>query len=218
MTYLPDRILAGETSADPLDEEFPSGSKDSPRDVPRVGGDARSLPPRRRPRLPVGPPLDHRARACSASRTSSRGVRPARPTTQRSWTFDLDPDGARPGARHRAAPGGLLRPRARLPARHHRAGGRRRRVRPGRHQRLPADHPRPLLRVARAPPRRRPGPVARRPPRGDGVGHEAGLHRGQQRRLPLRLRRLAGGLRGRLRPALDRDGLARGAARATAAT
>ncbi len=33
MTYLPDRILAGEESADPLDDAFPSGSKDSPRDA-----------------------------------------------------------------------------------------------------------------------------------------------------------------------------------------
>jgi glutathionyl-hydroquinone reductase len=34
MSYVPDRILAGEGSADPLDERHPSGSKDSPRDVP----------------------------------------------------------------------------------------------------------------------------------------------------------------------------------------
>ena len=34
MSYLPDRVLAGERSADPLDDAFPSGSKDSPRDVP----------------------------------------------------------------------------------------------------------------------------------------------------------------------------------------
>ena len=34
MSYLPDRILLGATSADPLDDQFPSGSKDSPRDVP----------------------------------------------------------------------------------------------------------------------------------------------------------------------------------------
>jgi putative glutathione S-transferase len=33
MTYIPDRILAGEASADPLDTAFPSGSKDSPREV-----------------------------------------------------------------------------------------------------------------------------------------------------------------------------------------
>ena len=33
MSYLPDRILTGNTSADPLDDQFPSGSKDSPRDV-----------------------------------------------------------------------------------------------------------------------------------------------------------------------------------------
>ena len=34
MSYLPDRVLAGARSADPLDDQFPSGSKDSPRDVP----------------------------------------------------------------------------------------------------------------------------------------------------------------------------------------
>ena len=45
--------------------------------------------------------------------------------------------------------------------------------------------------------RRRAGPVARRRPRGDGGGHGAGLHRGQQRRLPLRLRRQPGVLRAR---------------------
>ena len=68
----------------------------------------------------------------------------------------------RPGARHRAAAGGLLRPLPRLPARHHRAGDGRGRDRPGRHQRLPVDHPRPLLRVARPPPPGRAGPVAGR--------------------------------------------------------
>ncbi|MCY7400313.1 MAG: hypothetical protein LH477_05020, partial [Nocardioides sp.] len=34
MSYLPDRVLAGAASADPLDDRFPSGSKDSPRDTP----------------------------------------------------------------------------------------------------------------------------------------------------------------------------------------
>ena len=60
------------------------------------------------------------------------------------------------------------------------------------------------------PPRRRPGPAARGQDRGDDAGHQAHLHRGQQRRLPLRICRQPGSLRRGLRPALDRDGLARG--------
>ena len=56
----------------------------------------------------------------------------------------------RPGARHRAAAGGLLRALPRLRAGHHGAGDGRRPDRAGRHQRLPADHPRPLDGVARA--------------------------------------------------------------------
>ena len=41
---------------------------------------------------------------------------------------------------------------------------------------------------------------------GDGPGDEAHLHRGQQRRLPVRVRRRAGGVRRRVRPALHRAG------------
>ena len=64
----------------------------------------------------------------------------------------------------------------------------------------------------------RPRPVAGRAPRRDGGRDEAGLHRGQQRRLPLRLRRFPGGVRRRLRTALGRARLARGAARPGSAT
>ena len=199
-------------SADPLDDAVPQRLEGQPARRPGVGRRTGPLPPRRRARLPVGAPLDHRAQPARARGRHLLGR--ARPDPRRPQ-LDLRPRRGRPrpGARHRAAPGGLPRPRPRLPARHHRARDRRRRVGRGRDQRLPADHPRPGLRVARPPAPRRPGPVARRPPRGDGGGHEAGLHRGQQRRLPLWLRRLAGGVRRRVRAAVDRDGLARGASR-----
>ena len=90
MTYLPDRILAGERSADPLDELFPSGSADSPREVP----------------IWPAQPGRYRliaAKACPwANRTIivrellglqdviSLGM-PGPTHDQRSWTFDLDP-------------------------------------------------------------------------------------------------------------------------------
>ena len=91
MTYIPDRILAGERSADPLDGEFPSGSKDSPLDVrvwPAEPGRYRLVA----------------ARACPwANRTIivrellglqdviSLGT-PGPTHDAQSWTFDLDPD------------------------------------------------------------------------------------------------------------------------------
>ena len=116
-----------------------------------------------------------------------------------SWTFDLDPDGVDPVLGiHRLQEAYFKRDPGLLPW-HHRAGDGRRAHGPGGDQRLPADHPRPVLRVARPPPPGRAGPVARRVPRGDGGGDGAGVHRGQQRRLPLRLRRLAGGVRRGLR-------------------
>ena len=59
-----------------------------------------------------------------------------------------------------------------------------------------------------------PRAAARRDGRGDG----AGLHRGQQRRVPLRLRQLAGRVRRGVRPALDGPRLARGPADPTGAT
>ena len=62
------------------------------------------------------------------------------------------------------------------------------------------------------PPRRRARAVPRAAARRDRRGRQADLHRGQQRRLPVRLRRLAGGLRQGLRPAVHRAGLARRAA------
>ena len=90
--------------------------------------------------------------------------------------------------------------------------------RPGRHQRLPVDHPRPVPRVARVPPAGRARPVAVRPPRRDGPGHGSRLHRGQQRCVPLRLRRVPGGVRRGVRAPLGRDGLARAAPRQRGAT
>lgn len=95
MTYLPDRILAGEKSADPLDDRFPSGSKDSPREVqvwPVEAGRYRLIA----------------AKACPwANRTiivrNLLGLQDAiswgapGPThDQRSWVFDLDEGGLDP--------------------------------------------------------------------------------------------------------------------------
>ncbi len=95
MNYIPDRILAGERSADPMDDAFPSGSKDSPREVqvwPVAPGRYRLVA----------------AKACPwANRTIivrnllglhdviSLGL--AGPThDKRSWTFDLDEGGRDP--------------------------------------------------------------------------------------------------------------------------
>ena len=91
MSYVPDRILAGEKSADPLDERFPSGSKDSPREVkvwPAEAGRYRLVA----------------AHACPWANRSiivrellglhdviSLGT-PGPTHDRRSWTFDLDPD------------------------------------------------------------------------------------------------------------------------------
>ena len=127
------------------------------------------------------------------------GGLPGRRTTQRSWTFDLDPGGRRPGARHRAAPGRVLRalPRLRRGASPCRRSST---SRPARWS--PTTTPQITLdlshAVARAPPRRRARPLPRGAPAGrDRRGERGGLHRRQQRRLPVRLRRLPGGVRRR---------------------
>jgi putative glutathione S-transferase len=95
MTYLPDRVLAGEQSADPLDEKFPSGSKDSPRDVPV---------------WPVEPGR-YRLVAARACPWANRAIivrellglhdvislgTPGPTHDERSWTFDLDEGGRDP--------------------------------------------------------------------------------------------------------------------------
>ena len=95
MSYVPDRILAGDKSADPLDDQFPSGSKDSPRDVrvwPAESGRYRLIA----------------ARACPWANRSiivrellgltdviSLGT-PGPIHDSNSWTFDLDPGGLDP--------------------------------------------------------------------------------------------------------------------------
>ncbi len=190
MDYIPDRIT---------------------RDSTYLAGRARSLPPRGRPGLPVGQPRDHRAQAARARGRDLDG--PVR-SGARPGQLDLRPRPGRrrPGARHPPPQGGVRRARPRLPARHHRAGDGRHPHRSGGHQRLPVDHPRPVLRVAGAPPPRRARPLAGRLSRGDGRRHAACVHRGEQRRLPVRVRRLAGGVRRGLRPPLGDDGLARGPA------
>ncbi len=177
-----------------------------------MAGRAGAVPAGGRVGVPVGEPGDHRAPvARPRGRDLARHLWPdARPAE-----LDVRPRPRRPGPgpRPRAVAGGVLPAVPRLPARHHGARGRGR-AHPGRrHQRLPVDHPRPLLRVAGAPPPRCPGPVARRPPRRDGRGHGADLQRPQRRRVPVRLREQPGRLRRRVRRAVGHHGLARGAAR-----
>ena len=95
MTYLPDRILAGERSADPLDDEFPSGSKDSPRDVPVW----EATPGRYRLVAARACPWAHRSiivrRLLGLEDVISWGA-PGPTHDSRSWTFDLDPGGKDP--------------------------------------------------------------------------------------------------------------------------
>ncbi|WP_336275983.1 hypothetical protein [Nocardioides sp. B-3] len=142
MTYIPDRVRAGSTPADPLE-----GSCRRRPGRPRLAGRARALPTGRGARLSVGQPGDHRA---APARPRGRHLARYARTDPRRAELDLRPRPRRrrPGARHRAVAGGLLQPRARLSARHHGAGDRRGVDRQGRDQRLPVDHPRPLLRVA----------------------------------------------------------------------
>ena len=95
MSYLPDRILAGETSADPLDDAFPSGSKDSPRDVPGWSAE----PGRYRLVAARACPWAHRSIiVCSLlglEDVLSWGA-PGPTHDARSWTFDLDEGGRDP--------------------------------------------------------------------------------------------------------------------------
>ena len=86
-------------------------------------------------------------------------------------------------------------------------------VEPGRYQRLRADERGPLDRVGRPPPSGRTRPVSGRPTRGDGRADGRHLPRREQRRLPLRLRRLPTGVRGRLRPVVLTAGRAVAATR-----
>ena len=149
---------------------------------------------------------------CSASsRSISMGL--CGPThDERSWTFDLDPGGRDPVLGYERLQEAFL---ARFPD--YDRGITVPAIvdvptKAGRHQRLRADHPRPLHRVDGAPPRRRARPVPGEAARRDGRRHAARLHRGQQRGVPVRVRRLAGGVRQGLRPAVHRAGLAGGAA------
>ncbi|RYE74191.1 MAG: glutathione S-transferase family protein, partial [Myxococcales bacterium] len=95
MTYIPDRILAGDRSADPLDDQFPSGSKDSPREV----------------NIWAVEPGRYRLVAARACPWANRAIivrellglhdvislgTPGPTHDARSWTFDLDPGGVDP--------------------------------------------------------------------------------------------------------------------------
>ena len=126
-----------------------------------VAGRARPLPAGRGARLPVGQPGADRA---PPPRPRGRDLgRPARPDPRQAQ-LDLRPRPRRrgPGARHRAAAGGVPRTLPRLPARHHRAGDGRG---PDR-QVVTNDFPwithDLFLEWTRVPPSRRAGPVAGR--------------------------------------------------------
>ena len=114
---------------------------------PALAGRARPLPARRGAGLPVGQPGDHRARAARAPGRDLAGPLRADP---RPAELELRPRPGRagPGARDRAAAAGVLRALPGVPEGDHRPGDRRRPDRPGGHQRLPLDHPRPVPRVA----------------------------------------------------------------------
>jgi glutathionyl-hydroquinone reductase len=95
MSYIPDRVLAGETSADPLDDRFPSGSKDSPRDVEVW----KAEPGRYRLVAARACPWAHRSiivrNLLGLEDVISWGA-PGPVHDARSWTFDLDPGGVDP--------------------------------------------------------------------------------------------------------------------------
>ena len=131
---------------------------------------------------------------------------------ERSWTFDLDPGGVDPVLKIPRLQDAYFARDPGLPEGHHGARDRRRADRAGRHQRLRADDARPVRRVDGVSPRRRTRAVSQAAARRDRRGRQAHLHRGQQRRLPVRLRRLTGGLRQGLRPVVHRAGLAQRAA------
>ncbi|CAA9279674.1 MAG: Glutathione S-transferase, omega, partial [uncultured Corynebacteriales bacterium] len=173
----------------------------------RLSGGAGAVPAGGQPGLPVGEPGGDRPPAARAGGRPVDGHRRADP---RRAVLDLRPGPGRPGpgAGDRAAAGGVPGPVPGLLARDHRAGDGRRAHRPGRDQRLPVDDAGPGDRVGALPPARGAGPLPGRAARRAGRADAAGLHRGQQRRLPVRVRRLAGGVRGRVRAAVDGAGLA----------
>ena len=166
----------------------------------RLSRRTRSVPPGRGARLPMGEPRDHRA---STPRTGRRSVHWLLRADPRRAQLDLRPRprGRGPRAEDPAAAGRLLHALPRLPQGHHGARDRRRSDGRGRDQRLRADDARPLHRVGRTPPARRAAAVPRAAAGRDRRGRQAHLHRGEQRRVPLRLRRLPSRLRRGLRPA-----------------
>ena len=162
-----------------------------------VAGGARPLPARRGAGLPVGQPLDHRARPARApgrhlardARADPRRAAAGPSTSTRAASTRCS---ASSGCRRPTSTGSRTT-RAASPCRRS-STSRRRQVVTNDFPWITHDlffewreHHRPDA------PDLWPADL----PRGDGGGDAAGLHRGQQRRLPLRLRRLAGGVRRR---------------------
>jgi hypothetical protein len=151
-----------------------------------AGRSSRSLPPDRQPRLPVGEPGHHRPAAPRArGRAPDGGGRADH--DWRSWSSTWIPAGSTPCSGSRAS-----RTRSRLACPATRGASPSRRSwtahRPGRHQRLQADHARPVHAVDGPPPRRRPSALPGVAARRDRRGHRGRLPRREQRRVRGRVR------------------------------
>ena len=171
----------------------------------------RSVPVGGRAGVPVGQP--HADRAPPAGPRGRHLGGPARTHARFPFVaFRPGPGRARPRAGHRAAAGELLQALPGLPPGDHRTGHRGHPHGPGGDQRLPADHRGLQHRVEAVPPGGRPRSLARGARARDARGDAPHLHRDQQRRVPLRFRGLAGGLRVRVRAVVDGHGLGRGTA------
>ena len=164
--------------------------------------------------VPVGEPDDDRPPPARAGAVLSIGICGPEHDA-RSWTFDSIP--AR-WTRCLASTGSATRTRRRSPARpgRRRAGDRGHPQRRGRHRRLPAHHAGHGAGVDRLPPARRARPVPGAAAGRDRRGQRACSTGREQRRLPLRVRLIAGRLRRGVRAAVRPAGLARAAARGPA--
>ena len=203
MSYLPDRVLAGSGRLTRSTTRSRAGPRTaratcrSGRSSPAATGWSPPGPARGRNRSII-------VRAAARPRgRASRWALPGPTHDERSWTFDLDPGGRDPVLGIERLQEAYL---ARDPGLRRAASRCRRSSTSRRGQVVTNDFPQIThdlffeWREHHRPdaPDLWPDDAAR----GDGRGDAARLHRGQQRRLPLRLRRLAGGLRRGVRPAV----------------